>query len=108
MVVCHAGVMLAFRVLLERLSQNRFNAIYNTADPLDRIHNCQVIHYTRQNPADPSDTRAHPMWVRSACPHDLALSRNEWVQIVRSQFSNADLLREVEAVPRHTPEELDG
>src|SRR4051812_35013805 len=48
LVVCHAGVMFAFRALLERLSQNQFNAIYNAEGPLDRIHNCQVLHYTRQ------------------------------------------------------------
>lgn len=107
-VVCHAGVMLAFRILLERLSQNRFNAIYDSKDPHDRIHNCQVVHYTRQNPADTTDTRQHPMWVRSVCPWDAGLSRNEWVPIVRGRFTNADLLREAEAIPRHTPEELEG
>ena len=98
----------AFRILLERISQNRFNADFNSDDPLDRIHNCQVMHYTRQNPDDPSDTRPHPTWVRSVCPWDAALSRSEWVKIVRSHFTNADLLREAESVPRHTPEELEG
>ncbi len=107
-VVCHAGVMHAFRILLERLSQNRFNALYNAAGPLDRIHNCQVIHYTRQNPADASDTRPQPMWVRSVCPFNLALSRNEWHPIVRGSYTNDDLLREAEGVPRHAPDELDG
>lgn len=107
-VVCHAGVMLAFRILLERLSQNRFNAVFNSADPRDRVHNCQVVHYTRQNPADPGDVRAQPMWVRSVCPHDPSRSRNEWVPIVRGAYSNDDLLREAESVPRHTPEELEG
>ena len=107
-VVCHAGVMLAFRILLERISQNRFNQIYDSQDPHDRIHNCQVVHYTRQNPADATDTRSHPMWIRSVCPSDLSLSRNEWLPIIRSRFTNEDLLREAESVPRHTQDELDG
>jgi hypothetical protein len=107
-VVCHAGVMHAFRILLERLSQTQFNTLYNTQNPHDRIHNCQVVHYTRQNPTDPTDTRSHPMWVRSVCPYDPTLSHNEWRSIVRSLYSNDDLLREAEAVPRNAPEDLDG
>ncbi len=107
-VVCHANVIQAFRILLERLSQNQFNAMYNADSPLDRIHNCQVVHYTRQNPADPADVRPHPTWMRSTCPSDEALSRNEWRPIVRGSFTNEDLLREAEAVPRHVADERDG
>ena len=107
-VVCHANVMQAFRILLERLSQNQFNALANTPNPHDRIHNCQVIHYSRQNPADAADVRPHPMWVRSVCPYDPALSRPDWCAIVRGHYSNDDLLREAEAVPRHAPDELNG
>ena len=107
-VVCHANVMQAFRVLLERLSQNRFNALINSEDPRDRIHNCQVLHYTRQNPADPADIRPHPVWVRSVCPWDESRSHNEWAKIERSHYTNEELLREAESVPRHTPEELEG
>lgn len=107
-VVCHAGVMHGFRILLERLSQNQFNALFNSSDPLDRIHNCQVVHYTRQNPADATDVRPHPVWVRSACPWDTALSRNVWFEITRPSYTNDDLMREAEAVPRHAADELDG
>ena len=77
-------------------------------EPHDRIHNCQVLHYTRQNPANPTDIRATPMWMRSVCPWNVSLSSNEWRTIARGRFTNADLLREAEDVPRHTPEELDG
>lgn len=107
-VVCHANVIQAFRILLERLSQNQFNAIATSPNPHDRVHNCQVIDYTRQNPANPTDVRPHPTWVRSVCPSDTTLSRNEWVEIVRGHFTNDDLLREAEAVPRRAPDELEG
>ncbi|MBN9119896.1 MAG: histidine phosphatase family protein [Planctomycetes bacterium] len=106
-VVCHANVMQAFRILLERLSQTQFNALANTPNPHERIHNCQVLHYTRQNPADAADVRPHPMWLRSVCPWDLSLSHDGWREIVRSRYTNEDLLREAEGVPRHTPEELE-
>jgi NAD+ kinase len=107
-VVCHANVMQAFRILLERLSQTRFNALANSPNPHDHIHNCQVLHYTRQNPADPADIRPHLLWLRSVCPTDLARSSNEWQTIERGHYTNEDLLREAEAVPRHSPEEPEG
>lgn len=43
------------------------------------------------------------MWVRSVCPWNESRSRNEWVEIERGQYTNEDLLREAESVPRHTP-----
>lgn len=103
-VVCHGDVMRAFRILLERLSQNHYNALRDTDNPLDRIHNCQVLHYTRQNPTNAKDINPYLMWMRSVCPSDLRLSRNDWHPIARTRFTNEDLLREADSVPWHTPE----
>ncbi len=105
-VVCHGDVMLGFRILLERLSQNQYNELRDTDNPLDRIHNCQVLHYTRQDPTNASDTRPYLMWMRSVCPFDPGLSRNEWHSIVRPEFTNEALLREAEAIPPHTPDAI--
>jgi broad specificity phosphatase PhoE len=103
-VVCHGDVMFGFRILLERLSQNQYNGLRDTDSPHDRIHNCQVLHYARQNPAEPKDIRPFLMWMRSVCTSDLSLSSNEWGNLVRNHFTNEDLLREAEAVPRHAPD----
>src|SRR5581483_2691510 len=67
-VVCHGEVMWGFRILLERLSQVEFNQLNRSSDPVERIHNCQILHYTRQNPTDPTDIRPHVTWKRSTFP----------------------------------------
>jgi len=87
--------MWAFRARLERISPNRFVELSRSTDPLDRIHNCQIIQYSRRCP------RAKRYdFTRSICPSDPTKSRNEWEPIVRNRLSNEDLRAEVEAVPR--------
>lgn len=46
--VTHGEAMWAFRLVLERLDDDQFVALDN--DKSERIHNCEVIHYTRINP----------------------------------------------------------
>ena len=99
-VVCHGEVMWAFRILLERLHQRQFNVLDASKHPHDRIHNCQVIHYTRENPITEKGSRPYLGWVRSICPSDLTLSPNEWVEINRRRYSNDELLAEAELTPR--------
>src|SRR5438874_4087686 len=64
-----------------------------------KLHNCQVLHYTRRDPAS-GVASAHVNWMRSVCPWDLNLSDNGWHPIDRPQYSNADLLAVVEKTPR--------
>jgi len=98
-IVCHGEIIWAFRILLERLTQRRFNELDASKDTRDRIHNCQVLHYTR---VDPVTREVHPYlnWVRSVCPTDLSLSTNKWQVIDRKRYSNEDLLAEVSLAPR--------
>lgn len=91
-IVCHGEVMWAFRVRLERMSQQRFRALDESSHPHDHIHNCQVIHYTRRDPS--SDTLGKRYdWMRSVCPTDPTKSFNLWAPIARERHSNADLLK---------------
>jgi len=96
-VVSHGEIMWLFRIRLERFTQQRFLEIHNSGRPEDRIHNCQVIHYTRRDPRT-KRLADHVGWVRSICPTDLKLSNSEWHEIHRRTFSNEDLLAEVEQV----------
>ena len=101
-VVCHGEVMWVFRMVLERLTAERFYELEASEEPKDRIHNCQILHYSRRNP-DPSDGRRQEdsiRWMRSVCPWDASRSTNDWQRIVRPLFSNAQLLELVEATPR--------
>jgi NAD+ kinase len=101
-VVCHGEVMWAFRVRLERISQERYHELVQSEDPFHRIHNCQVLHYARQ---EPGTANVSPVlgWLRSVCPWDLRLSPNHWEPIQRQKYSNKDLLRVVEKTPALVP-----
>ncbi len=97
-ITCHGEVMWAFQVRLERLSQERFRELDLSRNPHDRIHNCQIIHYTRA--ADPNefaegDSFPYLRWKRSICPWDPSLSSNEWQEIERKKFTNRELLARV-------------
>src|SRR5262249_23237848 len=99
LIVCHGEVMWAFRVRLERMSQHRYQELDYSRDPFDKIHNCQVLHYTRRDPVG-GTTAGHLNWVRSVCPGAPTRSGNAWEKSGRVRSSNADLLDVVERTPR--------
>jgi len=105
--VCHGEVMWAFRVRLERISQQEYQRLDYSRDILDKIHNCHIMHYTRR---DPHTGRVVPFvgWFRSVCPWDMTRSRNEWQPIERRSYSNEDLLAVVEGTPPILTDEVPG
>jgi NAD+ kinase len=98
LLVCHGEVMWAFRVRLERMAQHRYQELDYSRDPFDKIHNGQVLHYTRRDPAT-GLLAPHLNWMRSVCPWDLTRSRNDWQVIERLRYSGEDLLAVVERTP---------
>src|SRR5262245_8607843 len=99
LIVCHGEVMWAFRVRLERMSQEDYRLLDQSSDPQLKIHNCQVLHYTRRDPQT-GLVAAHLNWLRSVCPWDAARSNDAWRRIQRQRCSNRDLLAIVEQTPR--------
>lgn len=98
-IVCHGEVMWAFRVRLERMAQETFHLLDASKNPLHRIHNCQVIHYTRINPHETgSSPTPYLNWVRSVCPWKPKLSNSIWSPINRLRYNNRELLDRVERV----------
>lgn len=97
--VTHEDVMWAARFMLERMTQEQWRGLLLSGDPCDKIHNGQVLHYTRRDPLSGgcSDTFS---WVRSACPSDRARGREEWRRIEPARFTNDELLEDVGAVER--------
>lgn len=98
-VVCHGETMWAMRVRLERMLAKRFDELDVSGHPHDRIHNGQIIHYTRRDPATGAMARRYD-WMRSVCPWDESLSSNIWTRIERPVFTNRDLLAMADAEPR--------
>lgn len=89
--VLHGEMMWGFRVRLERMSSRHYRELQLSGDPRDRLHNCQILHYTRRNPSN-GILAKEIGWVRSINPVDPGTSRNEWETIVRETFTNDDLL----------------
>lgn len=89
-VVCHGEVMWATRIVLEKLTRMQYHDLDTSSDPTDRIHNCQVLEYTR------ADDDRYYKSLRSLCTTDMSLSKT--IPIVRPVFSNADLLRNAQSM----------
>lgn len=92
--VCHGEVMWGFRVLLERIPQEAFIELDSSDDEKNRIHNCQVIQYSRKNPKT-GEISPYLNWFRSVCPWDTKLSDNKWREIKRPRYSNENLISRV-------------
>lgn len=90
-IVCHGEVMRAFQVRLERLSQAHFKKLLFSDRPEDRIHNCQVTHYTRRNPYT-GKLMGHAGWVRWIRPAENPVAESGWKEIQRKAYSNKELL----------------
>lgn len=99
LIVCHGEIMWGFRVRLERMPQSVYYDLHKSKDLFDKIHNCQVIHYSRKNP-ETGIIEPHLNWRRSVCPSDLSRSKNEWELVERPKFKNKDLMAEVNRVKR--------
>lgn len=99
-VVCHGETIWAMRVRLERMTQGRFAQLDASKESHDRIHNCQIIQYTRREPGSDKPPGTRYDWMRSICPWDHALSSGDWTRIVRPTYTNEDLLAMAESKPR--------
>ena len=98
-IVCHGEIMWAFRIVIERITLHDYIDLDASNNPFHRIHNCQIIQYSRLNP-ETAEQSKYLNWMRSICPWDLSLSTNDWQKIIRPSFSNEQLLKFVEKVPR--------
>ena len=98
-IVCHGETMLAADMLLRRLSFEDLRRITRSRDPRDKIHNCQIIVYSRRDP-DTGVLYSSPRWRLSVCPWDTTRSNDVWEPIVRKTYSNDDLLSLVGKYPR--------
>lgn len=108
-IVCHAEVMRAFQLRLERMSLKRFTELMNSEVDTDKILNGGILHYTRRNP-ETGALGNYMGHVRSICPWDLTKSSNDWREIRRVNYTSAQLLAVVNEFPRiwGKPEDLKG
>ncbi len=90
-IVCHGEVMKALRIIFLGMTPGEYAEMEFSRDPLKRIHNCQIDHYSRKDPK--TFTVAKRLeWLqvyRPAEGMDIAIN---WMKIPKRHFSNADLL----------------
>ena len=98
-IVCHGEVMWAFRVLLERMSQQRFKELHLSKDPMDRLHNCQILHYSRRNP-ETGELGMYADWMRMIRPVADPPYVFPWRKIERKRYSGDDLWQIVDEYPQ--------
>ncbi len=96
-IVCHGEVMWAFRIRLERMSQPRFKRLHLSKSDKYKIHNCQVIHYSRRNPK--GRLGKYYNWMRMIRPTQTPVWTGDWQRIKRPSYTNEQLLKMVS----HTP-----
>lgn len=97
--VCHSDVMWAFAQVLEKMPIPDWLKLNSSKDAFHRIHNCQIIEYTRVDPVT-GEVSPNLDWVRWICPWDESLSRGKWGNVYRPSYSNKELLEQVEKYPR--------
>lgn len=87
--------------LIRRLhwSVEQFYEWKQRSDEREKIHNCQIVHFTRRNP-ETGQVIDKVRWWRSVCPWRLEWGRGEWRNIVPTKYSSADLLEQVARYPR--------
>lgn len=91
--VCHGNVMWAFRIVNERLTPYQFHLMDSGNDPTTRIDNGQIIHYQSRN----GRSFTHWRTMRSASTTQVD---ETWHEIIRPSFTNEELLRELDHIPR--------
>lgn len=98
-IVCHGEVMWAFRILLERMSQERFKELHLSKLHEDRIYNCQVLHYTRRDPATGALDDKHANWMRAVRAGTPDIWTTGWQKIDRKRYTNDELAEIVKQYP---------
>ena len=98
LLVTHGRTMRALRAIVEDIPP----WIYNERDrlPESSFANCQIVHYTKRDPQNPTHVSAHFDWVRTVIPWDLERLDSSWQRIERPVFSNQDLLALADRIPR--------
>lgn len=93
-VVCHGEVMKAFRIIFTEMTIREYAEMEFSSDPVKRIHNCQIDHYSRRNPE--TGALSHRLeWSRVYRPSEEEVDLSaRWAHHPHRRFKSGDLLLE--------------
>lgn len=94
--VTHGEWIWAARLVLEYMFNEDWDV--TKADPTEKIHNCQVVHYTR---LDPQTGQQAPFlkWMRSVNPYREE-TEGTWRELSRRTLTSEEMIRRAEQLPR--------
>ena len=99
-VVCHGHVMRALQLEIENCGHDDFLRLEKSEDLKDKIRNCQIVWYSRQDPENRLIESIRMLAVRSICPWGTDGDYG-WRYIRRTKLSNDQLMDDVNRYPRH-------
>lgn len=91
-VVCHGEVMKAFRMAIMRLTPMEYGRMEFSPDPKDRIHNCQIDHYTTRDPVS-KKAGGKAQWLQVYRPAEKQDIYLPWEKFERPSFTSHELLQ---------------
>lgn len=99
--VCHGHVMRALQLELLQLGHDDFIHLDKSDDPKEKIHNCQVMWYTRRDPFGGRVQGSRLYAWRSLSPWDPEKTDTGWISIKRERLTNDQLRDDVARYSRH-------
>lgn len=95
--VTHGEWMWAARLTLEYMFNEDW--VESSKNPEEKIHNCQVLHYTRVDPKT-GEIAPYLKWVRLVNAGFEKADVGEWRENGRKYLDNEELLKQAEELPR--------
>lgn len=92
----HGEWIWAARLVLEYMHNEDWDS--TKGDPMEKIHNCQVVHYTRLDPVT-GEQAPYLRWMRSVCPWKTT-TEGDWRELGRRTLSNSEMIEKAEQLPR--------
>jgi broad specificity phosphatase PhoE len=102
-IVTHGEILLAFRTVIEQLDDAQYHKLVTTSS--ERVHNCQVMIFSRENPHAKDDYLPAIQTMRSLCPQKCD-SVDKTIKVESKKCSNEELLREAEAIKRDSVSDM--
>lgn len=90
-VVTHGNLIWPIRIIMEGLLPDEYLEMKASKNPLHKINNCQVLHYTRIDPETDEVTERFS-WFRSVCPWKPDPELDAWRMISHKTFSNEEMI----------------
>lgn len=91
-VVSHGNVMWPIRIVMEGILPEEYLKLKEKKHPQDKIHNCQILHYSRQDPSTNKVAKKFD-WVRSVCPWKPDPKTDNWRPVPHKKYTNQELIK---------------